>query len=80
MSNKKITKEELDKLVAANRMYRDLKFAVADIEMSFERLKEQKTLTMEQLNGATMDLSVTQQEIYDKYGDVQVNLQTGEYN
>jgi len=76
----KVTKEELDKLVAANRMYRDLKFAIADIEMSFERLKEQKTLTMEQLKGATMDLSVTQQEIYDKYGDVQVNLQTGEYN
>jgi hypothetical protein len=76
----KITKEELDKLVAANRMYRDLKFAVADIEMSFERLKDQKKVTMEQLKGATMDLSVTQQEIYDKYGDVQVNLQTGEYN
>jgi hypothetical protein len=76
----KIKKEELDKLVAANRMYRDLKFAVADIEMSFERLKDQKKVTMEQLKGATMDLSVTQQEIYDKYGDVQVNLQTGEYN
>ena len=76
----KIKKEELDKLVAANRMYRDLKFAVADIEMSFERLKEQKTLTMEQLKAATIDLSSTQQEIYDKYGDVQVNLQTGEYN
>ncbi len=76
----KIKKEELDKLVAANRMYRDLKFAVADIEMSFERLKEQKKVTMEQLKGATMDLSNTQQEIYDKYGDVQVNLQTGEYN
>ncbi len=76
----KITKEELDKLVAANRMYRDLKFAVADIEMSFERLKDQKRVTMEQLKGATMDLSNTQQEIYDKYGDVQVNLQTGEYN
>jgi hypothetical protein len=76
----KIKKEELDKLVAANRMYRDLKFAVADIEMSFERLKDQKKVTMEQLKGATMDLSNTQQEIYDKYGDVQVNLQTGEYN
>lgn len=80
MSNKKITKEELDKLVAANRMYRDLKFAIADIEMSFERLKDQKNITMEQLKGATMDLSNTQQEIYDKYGDVQVNLLTGEYN
>jgi hypothetical protein len=76
----KVTKEELDKLVAANRMYRDLKFAIADIEMSFERLKDQKNVTMEQLKGATMDLSVTQQEIYDKYGDVQVNLLTGEYN
>ena len=76
----KIKKEELDKLVPANRMYRDLKLAVADIEMSFERLKDQKKVTMEQLKGATMDLSNTQQEIYDKYGDVQVNLQTGEYN
>jgi hypothetical protein len=57
MSNKKVTKEELDKLVAANRMYRDLKFAIADIEMSFERLKEQKTLTMEQLKGARRSMT-----------------------
>ena len=76
----KITKEELDKLVNANRVYRDLKFAIADIELSFVRLKDQKESTMEQLKSSMMSLSDTQKEIYDKYGDVQVNLQTGEYN
>ena len=42
MKKKTIKQEELDKLVNANRVYRDLKFAVADIEISFARLKEQK--------------------------------------
>ena len=79
MSNK-ITKEELDKLVNANRVYRDLKFNLADIEMSVRRLGEQKELTMQQLETAAVALTKEQQSIFDKYGDVSVNLQTGEYN
>ncbi len=79
MSNK-ITKEELDKLVNANRVYRDLKFNLADIEMSVRRLGEQKELTMQQLEVAAANLTQEQQAILDKYGDVSVNLQTGEYN
>ncbi len=80
MKKKTIKQEELDKLVNANRVYRDLKFAVADIEISFARLKEQKEMTMDQLKASMISLSDAQKEIYDKYGDVQVNLQTGEYN
>ena len=38
----KIKKEELEALVNANRVYRDLKFNLADIEMSVRRLGEQK--------------------------------------
>lgn len=76
----KITKEELDALVNANRVYRDLKFNLADIEMSVRRLGEQKELTMQQLEVAAGKLTQEQQSIFDKYGDVSVNLQTGEYN
>ena len=78
--SKKITKEELDALVNANRVYRDLKFNLADIEMSVRRLGEQKELTMQQLETAAVALTKEQQSIFDKYGDVSVNLQTGEYN
>jgi len=76
----KIKKEELDALVNANRVYRDLKFNLADIEMSVRRLGEQKELTMQQLEAAAVALTQEQQSIFDKYGDVSVNLQTGEYN
>ncbi len=76
----KIKKEELEALVNANRVYRDLKFNLADIEMSVRRLGEQKELTMQQLEVAAGKLTQEQQSIFDKYGDVSVNLQTGEYN
>ena len=76
----KITQKELDALVNANRVYRDLKFNLADIEMSVRRLGVQKDLTMQQLEAAAEALTKEQQSIFDKYGDVSVNLQTGEYN
>jgi hypothetical protein len=76
----KITQKELDALVNANRVYRDLKFNLADIEMSVRRLGVQKELTMQQLETAAEALTKEQQSIFDKYGDVSVNLQTGEYN
>jgi hypothetical protein len=76
----KITQKELDALVNANRVYRDLKFNLADIEMSARRLGVQKDLTMQQLETAAEALTKEQQSIFDKYGDVSVNLQTGEYN
>ena len=79
MSNK-ITQEELEALVNANRVYRDLKFNVADIEMSLNELSQRKPIVMEQLKESHIELAKQQQAIYDKYGDVSVNLQTGEYN
>lgn len=78
--SKKITQEELDALVNANRVYRDLKFNVADIEMSLNELNQRKPIVIEQLKESHIELAKQQQAIYDKYGDVSVNLQTGEYN
>lgn len=81
MSEKKITTEELDKLKSLNQSYRDLKFQVADIEVTFERLKSQKISTLANLETSAYDLSSFQEEIMEKYGkDIKINLNTGEYN
>jgi hypothetical protein len=67
-------------LTELNRNFRDLKFQVADIELSFERLKNQKKATLANLEVAVHDLAKYQEEIIAKYGDITINLQTGEYN
>jgi hypothetical protein len=77
---KKLEQEELSKLTELNRNFRDLKFEVADIELSFERLKSKKQTTLTNLEIAAHDLAKYQEEIVAKYGEVSINLQTGEYN
>jgi hypothetical protein len=77
---KKIEQDELSKLTELNRNFRDLKFQVADIELSFERLKNQKKATIANLEVAVHDLAKYQEEVIAKYGDITINLQTGEYN
>jgi hypothetical protein len=76
----KITQEELDKLRSLNQTYRDLKFQIADIEVSFERMKSQKMASLANLETSAFDLSQFQDELVSKYGDIKINLQTGEYN
>jgi hypothetical protein len=77
---KKIEQDELSKLTELNRNFRDLKFDVADIELSFERLKSKKISTLANLDIAAHDLARYQEEMIAKYGDITINLQTGEYN
>lgn len=77
---KKIEQDELSKLTELNRNFRDLKFEVADIELSFERLKSKKKSTLANLEIAAHDLAKYQEDIVTKYGDITINLQTGEYN
>lgn len=75
----KIEQEELSRLTELNRNFRDLKFQVADIELSFET-KNQKASTMANLEFVVHDMAKYQEELTAKYGDITVNLQTGEYN
>jgi len=77
---KKIEKDELEKLIELNKNYRDLKFQIADIEITFERLKNQKITSIANLEMGAHDLASYQKEISEKYGDVDINLHTGEYN
>jgi len=77
---KKIEKEELEKLIELNKNYRDLKFQIADIEITFERLKNQKITSIANLEMGAHDLASYQKEISEKYGDVDINLHTGGNN
>lgn len=77
---KKLDQKDLDSLIESNRRYRDLKFEIADIEMTFERLKNQKISIMANLEVAAHDLSKLQGEIQEKYKANNINLATGEYN
>ena len=43
-------------------------------------MKSQKMSSLANLETAAFDLSQFQDELVSKYGDVKINLQTGEYN
>ena len=47
---------------------------------TFERLKNQKITTIANLEMGAHDLSSYQDEIQKKYGNVDIDLRTGEYN
>ena len=77
---KKIEEDELDKLVELNKNYRDNKNQIADIVITLERLKNQKITAIANLEIATHDLATYQKEIAEKYGEIDIDLRTGEYN
>lgn len=77
---KKLEEQDLNRLVELNRRYRDLKFEVADIELTFERLKSQKLTVMTDLEIAVQEFSSFQKDVQERYGASNINLLTGEYN
>ncbi len=79
MSNK-LTQEELDRFVETRKNYFDLKDQLADITISEERIKQQKSKALFDIELAYQSLTEIHKEIQDKYGDGKVNLQTGEVN
>lgn len=79
MSNK-LTQEELDRFIKTRSNYFDLKDQIADITISEERIKQQKSKALYDIELAYQSLTSIHQEIQEKYGDGKVNLQTGEVN
>jgi hypothetical protein len=70
---KKIEQSELDTLKTFNKSVTSLKFKIADIEFS-------KKILLEELDLSGRNLAKYQEELTAKYGDITVNLHTGEYN
>jgi hypothetical protein len=76
----KIEQNELVQVSDLNRNFVAYKLQTADIELSLDRLQKQKIATIANLEMAAQHLAMYQEELTAKYGDITVNLQTGEYN
>jgi len=75
---KKINKEELDKLTSLRTEYATLRNRLCDITLTEERLKTDKQQTLMNISEATQMMTEFHKTKQDKYGDGQINMQTGE--
>lgn len=82
----KIKEEQLSKLVSLNQELRYLKDAIADSEVQISRYKAQISSTENVKNDyiirieeVAKDLTSYQQELSVEYGNIVIDLKTGEY-
>ena len=82
----KIKEDQLEKLATLNRELRYLKDSIADVEIQVSRAQAQmesadvaKKEFIERIEGVAKDLQLFQHELSEEYGNITVNLQTGEY-
>ena len=69
---------ELEGLKALNIKVKSLKEDIADIEVSLSRLKTKKQSALFEIEVAAEELSKFQSELFEKYGNVTIDLSTGE--
>ena len=69
---------ELESLKSLNIKVKTLKEDIADIEVSLSRLKTRKQSALFEIEVAAEELNKFQSELFDKYGDVTIDLSTGE--
>lgn len=69
---------ELENLKSLNLKVKSLKEDIADIEVSLSRLKNKKQSSLFEIEVAAEELSKFQSELFEKYGDVTIDLNTGE--
>lgn len=75
---KNLTPEELESFKAARENYYSLRGRLADIAIAEERLKNDKQSTLINISIAEEQLNKVNNEVHEKYGDGNVNMQTGE--
>lgn len=74
----KITPEELERLNEYSKILREARNLIADIEIQSARLKIKKESALFNAEQALNDLRKTQEEIHNAYGNVLIDLETGE--
>lgn len=75
---KSLEKEELESLRSFSSRVKSLKEEVADIEVNLSRLNNKKPAVIFDLENAAEDLSKLQGDLQEKYGNVVIDLNTGE--
>lgn len=75
---KKITEQELEDLRRVNSEFNSLKGKIADAEIEIKRLSVFKEGVFSKLETASIDFKEQEKKLLDTYGNVNINLQTGE--
>lgn len=75
---KSLETQELESLRSFSSRVKTLKEEIADIEVNLSRLNNKKPAVIFDLENAAEELSKLQAELQDKYGNVVIDLNTGE--
>lgn len=75
---KQITQEELELLQKANTDFNKTKLTLADIEIAIKQLEAKKSGIFSELEQISIDFKELETVMVEKYGNVNINLQTGE--
>lgn len=75
---KKITQEELEVLIDTNKQFTSLKNNLVEVEMSIRRMKDSKQSIFDNMDILHERSKKTEEDLISKYGNISVNLQTGE--
>ena len=75
---KTITEQELEDLRRVNSEFNTLKGKIADAEIEIKKLNVFKEDVFSKLEIASLDFKEQEKKLLEVYGNVNINLQTGE--
>jgi len=75
---KTITEQELENLRRVNSEFNSLKGKIADAEIEIKKLNVFKEDVFSKLETVSIDFKEQEKKLLETYGNVNINLQTGE--
>lgn len=75
---KSLETQELEDLRSFSSKVKNLKEEIADIEVNLSRLNNKKPMIIFDIENAAEELTKLQNELQEKYGNVVIDLNTGE--
>jgi hypothetical protein len=80
MSKGKLTDEQYQYVLSLNERYHSQKRDLADTVILLDGLESKKQRLIAESNITSEDLRKFQEEMYNQYGEIKINMQTGEYD
>jgi hypothetical protein len=77
---KAIEKQELETLRELNKSFVELRGKLADLEITSRNVQTQKNMIFSDMDKLSTEFKSIEADLLEKYGNVKVNLETGEYD
>jgi translation elongation factor EF-G len=75
---KTIEKQELETLKELNKSFIELRAKLSDLEIANRNIQTQKNLVFNDMDKLSSEFKTVEADLLEKYGNVKVNLETGE--